>query len=267
MKFYDPSAIGSDIPRSFKQYIARKFASCLINILGLNKPWILSTEIVQQISPVCTIPTKHGDIRCRGGHGRLCWRASTFYTEEPETVKWLESLGKEDYLWDIGANVGLYSIYAAKHTRCTVLAVEPEAQNFAILIENIVMNNMQEYIESTNLAITSNFGIGKLHVHAITKGGAYNQFFLNSAQTEIPNNVFESEPVAQIQIGISLDDLVDNFNYQCPSHIKIDVEYIGKRVRKYYSLTEVGRSWSQQKVDEFFDFVNTLTYVLNPIPA
>ncbi len=54
---------------------------------------------------------------------------------------------------------------------------------------------------------------------------------------------------------------------EADGHIKIDIEYIGKRVRKYYSLTEVGRSWAERKVDEFFDFVNTLTYVLKPTPA
>jgi DNA-binding PadR family transcriptional regulator len=50
-------------------------------------------------------------------------------------------------------------------------------------------------------------------------------------------------------------------------HISTETEYIGKRVRKYYTLTDTGRSWTEQKVDEFFDFVNTMTYVLKPIPA
>lgn len=54
---------------------------------------------------------------------------------------------------------------------------------------------------------------------------------------------------------------------EADGHIKTEVEYIGKRVRKYYSLTETGRSWSQQKVDEFFDYVNTLTTLLKPTPA
>ena len=54
---------------------------------------------------------------------------------------------------------------------------------------------------------------------------------------------------------------------EADGHVKIEVEYIGKRVRKYYSLTETGRSWTEQKVDEFFDFVNTLSHVLNPLPA
>ena len=54
---------------------------------------------------------------------------------------------------------------------------------------------------------------------------------------------------------------------EADGHIKTEVEYVGKRVRKYYSLTETGRSWTEQKIDEFFDFVNTLTYVLKPTPA
>ena len=54
---------------------------------------------------------------------------------------------------------------------------------------------------------------------------------------------------------------------EADGHIRTESEYIGKRVRKYYSLTEKGRSWSAQKMDEFFDFVNTLTHVLKPTPA
>lgn len=54
---------------------------------------------------------------------------------------------------------------------------------------------------------------------------------------------------------------------EADGHITTETEYIGRRVRKYYSLTGVGRSWTQQKVDEFFDFVNTMTYVLKPAPA
>ncbi len=54
---------------------------------------------------------------------------------------------------------------------------------------------------------------------------------------------------------------------EAEGHIAIEQEFIGKRVRKYYSLTETGRTWTEQKVDEFFDFVNTLTHVLKPTPA
>jgi len=212
---YDPSAIGSDIPRSFAQCVVRQLAFFLVKILGLNKAGFFSTEVVQQINPICSIQTKFGKLYCKGGHGRLRWRALTFYSEEPNTVKWLESLSEEDLLWDVGANVGLYSIYAAKYAKCKVLAIEPEAQNFAILVENIVLNKIQDYVEVMNVAITNNFGFGKLLVHSLTKGGAYNFF------TFEPTNDTE---ITQRQIGISLDDLSLRFGFKWPTYLKIDVD-------------------------------------------
>jgi len=43
-------------------------------------------------------------------------------------------------------------------------------------------------------------------------------------------------------------------------------EYIGKRVRKYYSLTEQGQLTSEQKVNEFTDFMNTMKFLLDLEP-
>lgn len=40
--------------------------------------------------------------------------------------------------------------------------------------------------------------------------------------------------------------------------------YIGKRVRKYYRLTKKGKSIVTQKVDEFADFIATMSLLLNP---
>ena len=43
------------------------------------------------------------------------FRATTFETKEPETLEWIDTIPKNSVLWDIGANVGLYSLYAARH--------------------------------------------------------------------------------------------------------------------------------------------------------
>jgi DNA-binding PadR family transcriptional regulator len=42
-----------------------------------------------------------------------------------------------------------------------------------------------------------------------------------------------------------------------------ETEYIGKRVRKYYSLSQQGKIESKQKVNEFSDFLNTMVYLLD----
>lgn len=206
--------------------MARRYASWVIAALGLNRQGFLSTEIVQQIRPICTTPTRSGPLRCVAGHGRLRWRALTFYTEEPQTITWLDSLKEHDLLWDVGANVGLYAIYAAKVARCKVVAFEPEAQNYALLLENIVLNGVQALVDATNLPVTRQTGFGRLHVHALTKGGAYNQFELSGSAASggdgdrLPSSI----PVTQVQLGVSLDDLITTFQFPCPTHIKVDVD-------------------------------------------
>ena len=46
-----------------------------------------------------------------------------------------------DVFWDIGANVGAYSLIAARVTKATVLAFEPSAQTFSLLVKNVELNN------------------------------------------------------------------------------------------------------------------------------
>jgi PadR family transcriptional regulator, regulatory protein PadR len=44
--------------------------------------------------------------------------------------------------------------------------------------------------------------------------------------------------------------------------LKTEVENIGKRVRKYYSLTPEGKSLAKELVSEFSDFIKTMSGVL-----
>lgn len=45
-----------------------------------------------------------------------------------------------------------------------------------------------------------------------------------------------------------------------------ETEFIGKRVRKYYALSEQGQKVSDEKVNEFADFMNTMKALLNIDP-
>src|SRR5262245_23295686 len=149
----DSGAIGSDVARSRRQWFARRMAKMIVGFFRLNRAGFYNTEFIQALQPVATIKTRHGDLLCRCGHGRLLWRAQTFDTEEPDTVQWLDSIEPGDCLWDVGANVGLYSIYAARFKKCRVYAFEPESQNFALLIENIALNHVGENCQPACIAI------------------------------------------------------------------------------------------------------------------
>ncbi|MBK9321019.1 MAG: helix-turn-helix transcriptional regulator [Bacteroidetes bacterium] len=45
-----------------------------------------------------------------------------------------------------------------------------------------------------------------------------------------------------------------------------ETEYIGKRVRKYYSLSPQGKTVSNEKISEFTDFMNTMKFLLDIKP-
>jgi PadR family transcriptional regulator PadR len=45
--------------------------------------------------------------------------------------------------------------------------------------------------------------------------------------------------------------------------VKTEVEYIGKRVRKYYNLSPAGKTTAKEKVKELSNFLDTMTTLLN----
>jgi FkbM family methyltransferase len=234
-KQFDSAALGSDIARSRRQYWQRRIATNVVGLLGLNRPTHLATEIVQSINPVATIQTKYGPMYCKGGHGRLLWRVETFFTEEPETIEWLDKLQPTDVLYDIGSNVGLYAIYAAKFRKCRVFAFEPEAQNYALLLENISLNELGGRCLPANLALTRKTEMGRLRVRYITKGGAYNMFRGDSSGNgaemlpesfKAAQNYDARAGFDQLMLGVSVDDLVFKHGLPAPTHLKIDVDSI-----------------------------------------
>lgn len=45
-----------------------------------------------------------------------------------------------------------------------------------------------------------------------------------------------------------------------------ETEYIGKRVRKYYSLSPTGKTRTKEKVNEMADFMHTMAFLLDIKP-
>ena len=236
---HDSTALGSDIARDRRQARARAVANIVVRILGLNRPGPIATEIVQAIHPIAQVDTAYGPLLFRTGHGRLAWRARTFFTEEPDTIEWLDGLQQTDVLWDVGANVGMYSIYAAKFRKCRVYAFEPESQNYALLIDNMSLNHIDQKLSATCIALSDAEQFGNLTVPFITKGGAYNLFGESDQKLrDVPDSVRAAEGfwtgdrVSQLTFGCSIDELVFRHGFTPPSHIKIDVDGIEYKIIK-----------------------------------
>ena len=64
---------------------------------------------------------------------------------ERETLRWINDMKPGSTLVDVGANVGMYSIFAATRG-VEVIAIEPEATNYSTLVTNIRANRLEDMV-------------------------------------------------------------------------------------------------------------------------
>lgn len=154
------------------------------------------------------------------------WRVETLFTKEPDTMEWIASFAPGEILYDVGANVGMYSVWAAITRKACVYAFEPESQNFALLNRNIWINGLGDRVTAMPLAISDVFGMDKLYLSGFFAGGSYHNYGKQSGDEQ------PAVPVcfAQGCIAANLDHLVDQGWLPVPHHIKIDVDGIEPKV-------------------------------------
>ena len=145
-----------------------------------------------------------------------------FHQDEPETLEWIDTYVRPgDTVWDIGANIGMYSLYAALAPGVTVYAFEPSALNFSLLVEHVALNRMGDQVKPLCLALGDATRIDQLHMGEMAVGHASNA--LGAAQTQFREFV---PAFSQAVPAITADDLCRVFGLRAPDHIKLDVDGI-----------------------------------------
>lgn len=156
----------------------------------------------------------------------ILWRVNTFWDKEPETLRWIETFKPDDLFIDIGANIGLYSLYAAFSRGVHVIALEPESLNYALLNKNIFLNRIDQKIKAYPLALSNEIALNALHLSLFMPGGSCHNF------KEKLN--FKHEPLSpafsQGCFSVTLDYLVEQQLIPVPQHIKIDVDGIEHKI-------------------------------------
>lgn len=156
------------------------------------------------------------------------YRAKTLLTKEPETIAWLNKIKTKSVIYDIGSNVGMYSIYAAAVRDCKVISFEPSFLNLELLFRNVQTNNLHDKITIVPLSLSNENQIENFYMQEGDNiwGGAHNSSGINKSQdgTEMLNFKICS------QLALSLDALVEIFRIPNPDHIKIDVDGLESKV-------------------------------------
>lgn len=156
------------------------------------------------------------------------WRVKTLFTKEASTIEWLDSLPMGTDFVDVGANIGMYSVYAGVMRECRVFAFEPESQNYAILQRNFVANELGGRAIGWCAALSDAEAVDRLYLSQFSPGGS-GHFFGESRDTFLRER---DSPVVQGSLAVTLDRLVQTAVVPVPQSVKIDVDGLEHRVIK-----------------------------------
>jgi FkbM family methyltransferase len=132
--------------------------------------------------------------------------------KEPETVKWIEEFGKDDIVFDVGANVGAYALIMGKYTK-KVYAFEPSSFTFNTLIKNIRTNKASNVVP-LNVALSDRKKTAEFIYSSTVPGSSAHGLEMNRGE----------DNYRQEMLAYDVDTLVSDFGIDPPVHIKIDVD-------------------------------------------
>lgn len=160
-------------------------------------------------------------------------RVRSLFSKEPITIAWIESFAEGDTFFDIGANLGMYTIYAAVMRRAKVYAFEPESLNYAELNKNIYLNHLHGQVLAYCLALSDVDKLDKLLLSDFGIGISSHDFEENSWTSDKKFAadwvVSKDNRLEQGCIGRRLDGLIAD-GLPVPEHIKIDVDGLEHRL-------------------------------------
>jgi len=185
------------------------------------------------LAPVITIRTPRGLVRYRCPSATVAKHAWKLLDREPDTIGWIDEHVKPgDHLWDVGANIGAFSVYACLREGVSATAFEPVAGNFDVLTQAVILNGLGERV--TPLAMGLSDETRLLTIYLIdTEAGA------GLHALDAPVNVrgsFEAKAAVTVPV-MRGDDAIVQFGVKAPTHIKIDVD--GHEMRVLKGMTSV----------------------------
>lgn len=143
------------------------------------------------------------------------YRAETFLTKEPETIAWINDMKPGEVLYDVGANVGVYTLYAASRG-VKVVAIEPVLENYVRLVRNIEANGFDKIV---------------LPLYAAAGACPWDDIFEMTTVSIDDNQAGASGAQAESKHGKIIRDIpvvpLGRIGHMCslwPDHIKIDVD-------------------------------------------
>lgn len=198
-----------------------------------------------------------------GGSFESFQRGRCLLSKEPETISWLrDNLRSDDVFLDVGANVGVFSIFAGCSISSSghVYSIEPHLPTASILLQNIAINSLDDRISLLSTALSDEIGFLDFDYRLLRAGASGSQLVTKS-------NIFDVKKVVhELKQSLSIDYLIDNKIIKAPNLVKIDTDglelpilkgmtkFLRSKQRPRALTVEIQKGLYQQHID-FFDSV------------
>lgn len=169
-----------------------------------------------------TVRTRRGPLTFATRRSVGAYKMAKAWDDEPETLKWVDEHVKPgDCVWDIGAAIGVMAMYLALDPAVRVVAFEPKAASYALLVDHLSMNGMGDRVAAYCLALSDERKLTSFRVDTSQAGGASNGL-------DGTPNQFGAGSTARVQsaIAVSIDEFQTLFATPAPDHLKLDVDGI-----------------------------------------
>jgi FkbM family methyltransferase len=228
--------------RLIKRFL-RKIVSIFLNILNkriLNRSKSVQSPNQGQENLIFFSPNSITD-----------FRINTFYEKEPELIEWVEKFGGGTF-FDVGANIGLYSIYYAKKFNSSkVYSFECAPKNLKQLTRNVNTNHVQDRTYVISNPLSDDNSLSFVIEGDLIEGSASTAFNseLEYSKSDNPNKF--------LTLGFSLDWLFENhLLIDIPSLLKIDVDGIEDKILNGSKMILVNKNLNSIYIE--VDYMNVM---------
>ena len=144
-----------------------------------------------------------------------------FFTHDLEVRQWIHDYLKENQIfWDVGANFGMFALYAALKPGVRVHAFEPYVPALMEMMQSVRLNQFEDRVHVYPMAVGVKTEIAQVHLDPITVTIGQGWRGIDNKQINA-----DKKPYGFYHVPCStLDDLCDVFGVPQPQHIKIDID-------------------------------------------
>lgn len=211
------------------KHFARALTRLVIGLSAVEKPWRrvdTRLRVIEGLLAEQHVETRHGRLTFVTTHPQALQYPREFATREPETLAWIDAFETPCRFWDIGANIGVFSIYASLRPGVEVRAFEPAAASYGALCRNIEANRLGDRVQAYCLAIGDRTELGRLNLSGTNAGSVFNAF--ESTDDCFGNTI--AVAFRQGVVGFSIDGFRRLFGLAAPNYLKIDVDSTEERI-------------------------------------